>query len=610
MQEVYYINAYSYDLDGDAITQTITVDGNTYNGAAVNFTTGEHNVSVSVTDGNLDANRSTIFYIGNHAPVIKSAGATSYLIDINQGQTFKLYAYVTDADRDELNVTAVDDGNNTYQLSKVGSYGSKYISQDITLTQAKAVNSFRIVANDGESNSTVSVVNVESIAANQPPQFTKELTDMQINVNTQKVFECEAIDPEGTFVTYSWSLDENLLSETGTTYAQTFTTTGQHIISCTATDSDGKSATSSASVLVVDPSVFGTLTVHTKYEGLIVATHNATDYNVTSKKLTDANGDATFNVTGDRVTFSISAWPGMEVHKNLLMDMTKPNMIDNARWTGCYENNATECTTADWCALMQADTIPNWIWDMDTDESGQKPAASAVDTNGDGYISVTELYTAALSVLDAQYGNNDGKLSLEEMDVQDDLTKIEFFANVPVREYYMQFDPLDKYGYGGEYYYECQEGNGFNSTISVKYTDGDQNPKDIEVGGSGDFFAYNQSPDANATVSLNVYSYMKDSDGKYSYLLKEKDHNVTDYKFYLLSGKTQAEMEANVTVPATSFVSANKDVTVVSGVGSLYITTRYKDLYVSNSYRDSSDITLYHYYDAAGFVYYINRLLA
>ncbi|MBD3797813.1 MAG: hypothetical protein IE887_08755, partial [Campylobacterales bacterium] len=316
----YTVNAYIYDLDGDNVNKTISVDG-VETASSVTLAQGDHNITINADDGNLSATKTISIYVGNHPPVITSAGATKFRVDVNAGEKFKLYAYAEDADRNSITVTAQDAAGNSYTLTRAFSYTTKYVSKEITLTNDNVGdNSFTIVANDGEANSTLATVSVEAYAEDQKPIFTKELTSQNVNVNTSTTFECVAKDPEGTPVSYSWSLNGTAVA-TGTTYTNTFTKTGSNTLSCTATDAAGKTATSSATITVVDPTQTGTLTIHTGVENLKVSIHDVTTALVTQEKNTDANGDATFSIVGDRTTVSLTTWPGMEIGSGLLMSL-------------------------------------------------------------------------------------------------------------------------------------------------------------------------------------------------------------------------------------------------------------------------------------------------
>lgn len=617
----YHINYYVYDIDGNNVNKDMTIDNTAYTpGDIIHLSVGDHNITITASDGTLTSTKESHIYVGNHAPEIKSAGATSYLIDIKRGDTFKLFAYVQDRENNPLTVVAVDDDNVTHILNKVGSYGSKYQSVDIVLSQVKAQNKYTIVASDTEDNSTAVIVTVESIKGNQPPVFTKELSDVQVNINTAQTFECEATDPEGTLVTYTWTLNDVNLTESGTILNKTFTTTGPNHIKCTATDADGKFATSNASILVVDPNASGTLTVHARYEGLVVAVHNSVDYKIIEKKLTDANGVAAFNVHGDRTTFSVTAWPGMEIHKVLLMDITRPGMVNDAR-NACENNNSTECVNADWCTLMTADSIPNWVWDSKTDDS--IPAASAVDGNGDGTISQDELYIGALAVLDA---NGDNKLSYAEINSGDNNRRVdeEIFAYVPVREYYIHLDPFnDEYENEGYYNegYACNQNNTFNSLVTLNYdsvlgaTVASNSTRDIYISGSGYGSAYNTDVDSNNDINVSVYTYYAGKNGKFTYLVQEKEDNAPEYHFYLLNDKTKAEMDANITLDASKFVAADKNVSFISeDNANIDLLTSYQGIYFGNSVpRDDEDgNTLTQtkgYFTHTGFIYHITTSL-
>ena len=637
----YSLYYYVYDGDGDSVTKTMKIDDVDYTPNTVTtLSSGEHNVSIVANDGVLESSKTTTVFVGNRAPIIRSAGATSYLVDINSNANkFKLFAYVTDAENAPLTVTATDEANVTYTMAQANGYGSKYISGDIALSAAKAENVFSIVASDGEDNSTASTVTVETIAGNQDPIFITVPTDAQVNVNTEQTLECVAEDPEGTAVSYVWTLNGTTLSETSTTFTKTFTTTGSNTISCTATDEDGGHSTADATILVIDPTQSGTLTVHALYEGLIVSVHNSATYEITSKKFTDANGVATFNVTGGRVTFSVTAWAGMEIHKKMTMDLIKPETISTAYYN-CEDNTSidTECTTADWCAMMEADNIPTWVWDAQADET--KPTAASIDTNSDGSISQTELYAKAKELFDGQDGNNDEKLTYEELLAgihggNNDYKRTiqEVFANVPVREYYMY---LEQFSGGFQNYSaqsseaseqvgleECYGSNeSIHSTLSVDYsssiqaTAADGTNKNLQVTGSGYAAAYSQKPDENHTISMNLGTYRATDDGNYSYMIKEKDNDTQVMRLYFLADQTKQQVEANLSVDAANFVRPDTNVTFVNNEGvDMTLTGYYKGLFISNYIAaDDGDGNKYTstktFYNPAGFVYHLRTSAA
>ena len=609
----YKIDFYAFDIDGDSITKTMKIDNNDYTPSDdYDLTAGDHNITAIATDENGKvATKEYSIYVGNHAPEIKSAGATRTIVDINKHEAFRLFALASDRDNDALTVTATDENNNTYTLEKVSSYGTKYQSKDIVLTAAKDVNRFTIVASDGDKNSTAMSVTVQSIAANQPPVFTKELVDQQVNVNTEVTLICEANDPEKTLVTYAWSLNGVDVSNSTTTYKHTFSSTGSNIVECTATDEDGKSSISSASILVIDPDVSGRLTVDAKYEGLIVSVHNSLDYNITQEKFTDANGIADFTVQGDRITFSITAWSDMEVHKKLLMDITKTEMLEGAFYS-CENNSSKECKEADWCTILKAETIPNWVWDAG---SGEEEKASDIDTDSDGVISADELYTAALQELDA---NGDGKLSYAEVNSNDDNEKYNrvlqnVYANVPARKYSIKLAHLGINPWvENEMCRDDDEDKSFTTYLTFDYSAVDSNDtKDIFISGSNYASRYNATTDSNNTISVGLSWSRKGDNDKYSYLLKTKDHNASEYHFYMLNDKTKADLDANITVDVAKFVPADKNVTFTKEKESqqISLSTQYQGLYMANEATNSqyTNDTSYsvNYYTHSGFVYTI-----
>lgn len=599
----YTVSAYAYDIDGDAISKTIMVD-NAVVASSVTLSSGEHNISVTATETAstaLSTTKTISVYVGNHKPVLNSVAASSYLIDINNNEKFRLIAYATDAESDTLTVTATDDANNSYTLTKQYTYSSKYVSADITLTAAKASNNFTIVANDGTDNSTPATVSVESIAANQAPIFTKELSSQTVNVNTSKTFECVANDPEGTLISYSWKLNGTDVSGSETTFTKTFTTVGNNTLSCTATDGDGKLSTSTASILVVDPTVTGTLSVHATYEGLKVTKHDLNTYAVVEEKITDANGDASFSVVGDRVTFAITSWPGMEVHANMLKDLFAQKLISSVEQV-CYSADApAECATADYCTLIAADTIPVWVWDAAASIDPTLPAATLVDANKDGFISTTELYNAALVAIDA---NHDGKLSFSEIGYTDKNVNMEMYANVPVRDYKIMFSPLGDYEQQ-QMYSQCSSIN-FDSNVTIDFT-GDTNPPssvDAFASGSGYGYGYATAVDSNLHASMLVHTYQADTDGTFDYLITARENGIVEpYYYYLLSGKTKDQMLAGVTVSAANFMQADKNVTMLNQQANVYasIATSYKGLSIStlDSYNNL-------YFTNPAFTYYLN----
>ncbi|MBU0719731.1 hypothetical protein KJ877_00155 [bacterium] len=585
----YTVVVYAYDPDGDVVTKTMAIDGSDVTGVATSLAQGDHNITVTATDSNsLSSTKTVKVFVGNHKPVIRSAGASKYKVDITVPETFKLYAYVSDAENDPLTVKAKDANGTVYDLTRLYSYDTKYVSAAITLTEAKAANVFTIVANDADNNSTAVTVSVESFATNKAPIFTTELTAMTVNINEAQNFSCVAEDPEGTYVTYEWSLNGVVQSDTDTTFAHTFTSTGSNTLSCKATDGDGKYSTSNASIFVIDPTVSGVLTVHTGLQGLIVSKHSVTNYALMDEKVTDANGDVTFNVVGDRTTFAVSAWPGMEVSAAFIMDMLKTDLEWQALYN-CMDSNVTECATADWCALSQTDTIENWIWDITRDVNDTRPLASSVDVlPADGVISETELYTGALYLLDA---NDDNKLTWSEINGEDKDVHMEVFANVPVREYYINFSPMGMdQKYQIEYESEmCMDSFDANITITGLTP---ETSHELQSSGSAYAYGYGVYADANGTISVPIYVNRPGADAKYTILFKGKETAQTEWNYYLLKSKTEAEIKAGITLSADSFGTADTNVTITNSATERLTNI---DVYSNGLWVGASNITTIDY---------------
>ena len=585
----YSIDAYAYDVDGDEVTTTaIKVDGNTTSDP-IHLTAGDHNITATTSDGTLSTTKIIQIYVGNHAPKITNAGATKYRVDINKGETFKLYAYAQDVDGDDVNVTARDANGTVYAMTRPYGYGTKYVSKSITLTSVPKgnENSFEIIANDGEANSTVATVSVESYAQNQAPVFTKALNSKTVNVNTETTFECSAQDPEGTFVTYSWSLDGQALSETTGSYTTTFTTTGTHTISCTATDADGKTATSSATILVNDPTQSGTLTIHTGLANMKAVLHDSATLKPITETTTDANGDVSFSVTGDRATVSLTQWSGMVMGQKLLMKLVTQDFLPQAQYA-CENNSsiASECSSADWCTMSKADMIDDWVWDIaaSNDDTNTTPPSNQVDTDNNGKVSASELYTAALNNLDK---DNSGTITYDEFNGNEKSISTEMFVNVPVREYYIQPSSVMN-GYAGQDYYfsACSGTSAFDANLTLHTNTTDT----ISGSASGSAYGYisGVQPDQNGNVNMPLTVYNPADDGTYSLLVRGKPDSEQNDFFYFVQDKTQADLQAGITLNTSDFQPADKNVTVTTynttnESSDFGIDTKYKGLYLSAS---------------------------
>lgn len=600
LNESHTFTCIASDPEKTAITYGWTLDSTPLSVTGTTYTTsfateGTHALVCTATDADGKAAQSSAtITVKQDMPPVFQTPLSDITVDVNKSHTFNCVAN----DPEGTTVTYV------WKLD-----GVDVNSTTTSLTQtfmATGTHTISCTATDGKGKSATSSATITVVLENKVPVFTTPLTSATIDVNTAHTFTCVASDPEGTNITYSWSLAGVTQSATGTTLSHTFTTTGSYPLSCTATDADGKSATSSVVVVVRDPSVTGTLSIHTGYQGLKVTRHDIATFGLLEEKTTDVNGDASFSVTGDRTSFGIAVWPGMVINSKLVMEMTKQDLEYKAQ-NACYANPApaTQCATADWCAMSQTNTIEDWVWDVSRDTNDTRPLAVYVDTNpADGVISETELYNGALALLDA---NSDGKLTISELNGQTKTIIIEMYANVPVRSYNINFVPTDmeqQYHTGSS----CSDNLDFNVTITGVDANMTHN---VGASGSGSANGYDLTSSADGTLVVPIYTYEADANGNYTYLLRGKSTTETKYNYALINGKTKTELQNGITLNASSFGQADTNVTVVNqGNDKLRISARANGLSVDVTdnyiYPEYNATQSFLYYTNAGFIYSIN----
>ena len=271
------VRDYIYDRDGDSFRVSVSLDGSVVDSnisatrstsinVPVVLSKGDHTVTIAATDENNNSSSKTFsFYTGNHAPTISSYGATQYFVQ--QGGTFKLYAYVRDLDYDtNITVTAKSQNGTIFPLTRA--YYGSYKSADINISSvvdANATATFTIWASDGEDNSTTVQVIVKQ---NQNPVNITMTTPNDLNTTSTDVidlftgvaqFTCSATDPEGTAIGYTWTLDGSIAGY-GSRLIQNFQNEANHTLTCIARDRDGgfSSVTKTLSVTVNDAPVFDT----------------------------------------------------------------------------------------------------------------------------------------------------------------------------------------------------------------------------------------------------------------------------------------------------------------------------------------------------------------
>ncbi|BDY12649.1 PKD domain-containing protein [Hydrogenimonas cancrithermarum] len=605
---LYDFYIYAFDPDGDTITINANLDGtplvcNGFYCTDANLTVGDRTLTVTATDSDGASGSHTFrFHVGNLPPRIASAGATRDIVDINNHESFRLFAYANDPEGEsDLLLKAIDQNGTEHNLTK--SRGSLYQSEAIEPTDP-GIYIYTITAQDSKGAlSGAATVTVEVIASNRPPIFTKQPHGGQITVGTTQTFECEAIDPEGTPVSYSWKLDDAVLPATGTTLSHLFDETGNFTVTCIATDLDGESSSASAKVYVIDPNQSGTLTVRTSFPGVLVGIHDASDhYRLIGSKRTDSNGVASFSVTGDRTTFSVTVEPSMILDTDTVYELLVPMLVNDASYNCRYGDiNMSECDSADWCAIMTADFLPAWIIDAALIKGGNV-TSSDVDANGDGIVTRDEFHAAAIATLDK---NGDGALSLKEIYDDENIILSRMYANAPVRTYDIPFGPWGYYTEGEEpYFYECYANEDIDFNITV--TNVPSPNAYIDMTGSCYTMGY-EINGSSSTAHIKARAYYTDENGTYDFGIKFSfaDHNVS---IYLATDKTAADLANGVTLDYANFVPFDrlKDVNITERTTEwLWVTPTYKNVTLATyeqlrvDYLEKATIRHYKYLDDA-----------
>ena len=586
LNEAHTFSCTASDPEGTQVTYAWSLDSNILNGeTATSYTVsfpqeGSHTLACIATDADgKSAKNSALVTVKKDMPPVFTVPLKDITVDVNKSHTFSCTAQ--DPEGTALTYAWKLDGLDTNSTTTS-------LSETFTATGTHTIS---CTATDAKGKSTTSSATITVIRENKAPVFTTPLTGSTININTEHTFTCVASDPEGTSITYSWSLDGQTLSETTGSYTTTFTTTGTKHISCTATDADGKTATSTATVLVIDPTKSGTLTIHTGLANMKAVLHDSATLKPITEKTTDANGDVSFSVTGDRATFSLTVWSGMEIDQAVLMKLVKEDYLPQA-YNACENNSsvASECSSADWCTMATSDTIDDWVWDIaaSNDDENTTPPSNQVDSDNDGKVSASELYTAALTVLDK---NDDGKITYDEFNGDDKAISTQMFVQVPVREYYIPASSMNNI----YYYSECRDATSFDTNLTL-HTDDSNTTLYGSTSGSGYGSIYGAQPDQNGNVNIPLRIYNSADDGTYSLLVRGRTANDQNDYFYFLQDKTKENLENGITLNTNEFQPADKNVTFKTHNSSdvdysdLYINATYKGLWFdASSYYAQSD---------------------
>ena len=566
----YDIKVYAYDPDGDTVTKSYTLNGVSVTGTDIDLEDGKYTLVVTAQDTSLPTSKTFVFEVGNHAPEITSFGATSYSVDLaSQNTAIRLYAYVTDRDRDSLSVqTTAGTTILTPSYRSSNYFRSEYITIDSNTT-------FTIYANDGDKNSTVKSLKIETYIANQAPIFDKELSSQQVALGSTVEFTCSATDREDEIVTYEWYINKVKQTEVGTTLSSVFNTSS--IVTCVATDADTlepKSITSSATVTVIDTNAVGDLIVNT-LPGAVVSTHSTTTLEPVTEKVAGATGKVTFTISGtDRVTFSVSISPNIEVSSGIIFQDTLTFLSEELDAVCDDVKNTTvpdACSGYNHDIFVNGSSIPNALGALTLLDSDTE--IGTIDTNSNGSVDAAENYAFAL--LDMDY-NEDGKITWSEFignDGDGEITS-EFFVNVPVREYniYLDLDNYDKERriYKSNYVVSNIDFTDFIESTYV-YIDGNS----VKI-----------TQDGNATLQTGMYG---NDDGLYTFEAHYKnENNITRYLLEL--DRNTSDIESLSYTPS-DFTLSGKEVSFINADNSsVSIQALYKNQYIQSigSYRKGS----------------------
>jgi Concanavalin A-like lectin/glucanases superfamily/PKD domain/Bacterial Ig domain len=151
------------------------------------------------------------------------------------------------------------------------------------------------IARGGSSPAWIDVVvRLGQFAGNQAP--TLDLTASATNVSTGQAitFTAAASDPDGDALAYYWDFGDGTLSTNAASLSKSYSSNGERVVQCWATDMKGKLGVASLVVRVGNPSTFR-ITGEVLFHGQPVA-----DVRV------NASSDGDSDLTDDRYTFSNS----------------------------------------------------------------------------------------------------------------------------------------------------------------------------------------------------------------------------------------------------------------------------------------------------------------
>ncbi len=248
---------------GTTLTFNLVVGDGTRSSVAdqvgIALNTIANNVPVATAGVLLDNN--TVFYPSDATPVF----------EVNEKTPVTLYGAATDADGDNLTYTWTLDSGSVADLSGTNTASPTFTAPDITSGQQSVDLTFKLVLNDGFSNSVPSFVTVRVLNTNDPPTAVAKAGKTLETLSTESVSVDEGnvvlLDGNsstdqnvGDTLSYSWTQvgGSNILITGASTASASFTAPfvpkgGQTLLfKLTVTDQDGLFSESYVSVVVGD----------------------------------------------------------------------------------------------------------------------------------------------------------------------------------------------------------------------------------------------------------------------------------------------------------------------------------------------------------------------
>ena len=272
------ITCYASDPDRDTLTYIWTKTGGTISGSGSTITwtapstAGTYIITCTVSDGKLiDIQGISITVLEpepeNQAPVITSTAVTSVIV----GEAYTYPVIAIDANDDDLTYSLIP-------LTDFVTAGMNINAGTGVITWIPtAVGSFGVTVqvSDGELTDTQSftIVVTEPEPVNQLPVISSLTTNSSsIDINQSSTITCNAYDPDGDYLTFSWTKTGGTIS--GSVSIITWTApniAGTYTITCTVSDGHGGEDSESVNIAVNDlgsvPSVSAVAVTYHLYRG-------------------------------------------------------------------------------------------------------------------------------------------------------------------------------------------------------------------------------------------------------------------------------------------------------------------------------------------------------